>query len=71
MGKCLKDKPCLSKPKGVSYSLAKTITISKKVFSAFSHPIKDTNCADFSNLNYILSILLVFFLEKSASFEKF
>lgn len=53
------------------YPLVKTITISRKVFSSFSHPIKYTNCADFLNLNYELSILLVFYPEKSASFEKY
>lgn len=52
------------------YTLVKTITISRKVFSAFSDPIKDTNCADFSNLNDKLNILLVFYLGKNVSFKK-
>lgn len=29
------------------YLLVKSITISTKIFSAFSHPIEDTNCTDF------------------------
>ena len=51
--------------------IVKTIAISRKVFSSFNQPIKDTNWADFSNLNYKLSILLVFYLGKNASFEKY
>lgn len=44
--------------------LMRTITIIGKILSGFSHPI-DTNCADFSNLTYELSILLVFYLGKN------
>lgn len=53
--------------------LVKTITISRKVFSAFSafiHLIKDTDCPEFSNLNYKLSILLVFYLTKILHLKK-
>lgn len=45
----------------------KTSTISRKAFSAFSlqkAQNKKPNCADFSHLNYKLSILLVFYLEE-------